>query len=78
MADVVADSRRRRTAEPVQVVAEVHAGDSGVLRVRFASGWRLDVPVDLSGPGWIVGLGGRCFLSSAAGGGVRISAPGKA
>ncbi|MEV7403405.1 DUF6188 family protein [Streptomyces sp. NPDC091267] len=62
----------------MQVVAEVHAGDSGVLRVRFASGWRLDVPVDLSGPGWTVGLGGRCFLSSAAGGGVRISAPGRA
>ncbi|MFF9391884.1 DUF6188 family protein [Streptomyces griseoluteus] len=31
-----------------QVVAEVHAADSGSLRVRFAHGWRLDVPVSSS------------------------------
>ncbi|WP_405406906.1 DUF6188 family protein [Streptomyces sp. NBC_01104] len=68
-----------------QVVAEVHAADSGVLRVRFANGWRLDVPVPPEGPGgagglngcgdagWIVALRGRHFLRPTPGGGVRIS-----
>lgn len=52
-----------------QVIAEVHAANSGVLTVRFASGWRLDVPVVPSGPGGTVALRGRCFLSSVPGGG---------
>lgn len=37
-----------------QVVSEVHAADSGSPRVRFANGWRLEVPVSPSTFGWIV------------------------
>ncbi|MFF4653546.1 DUF6188 family protein [Streptomyces sp. NPDC001380] len=55
-----------------QVVAEVHAADSGSLRVRFANGWRLDVPVSASALGWIIGLRGSCFISSPPGGGVEM------
>ncbi|WP_340559363.1 DUF6188 family protein [Streptomyces sp. GSL17-111] len=55
-----------------QVVAEVHAADSGSLRVRFASGWRLNVPVSSSAFGWIIGLRGSYFISSLPGGGVRM------
>ncbi|MFI0730835.1 DUF6188 family protein [Streptomyces sp. NPDC021225] len=56
-----------------QVVAEVHVSDSGALKVRFAGGWRLDVPVVPEGLGWIVALRGRHFISPVAGGGVRMS-----
>ncbi|MFJ2094463.1 DUF6188 family protein [Streptomyces sp. NPDC087901] len=56
-----------------QVVAEVHAADSGVLRVRFAHGWRLDVPAAPRGLGWFVALRGSCFLRSTPGGGVKFS-----
>lgn len=55
-----------------QVVAEVHAADSGSLRVRFANGWRLDVPVSPSAFGWIIGLRGSYFISSRPGGGVKM------
>jgi hypothetical protein len=55
-----------------QVVAEVHAADSGRLRVRFAHGWRLDVPVSSSAFGWIIDLRGSYFISSVPGGGVRM------
>ncbi|SEL30367.1 DUF6188 family protein [Streptacidiphilus jiangxiensis] len=55
-----------------QVVAEVHAADSGSLRVRFAHGWRLDVPVSPSAFGWIIGLRGSYFISSLPGGGVKM------
>ncbi|MEU7428722.1 DUF6188 family protein [Streptomyces sp. NPDC040750] len=55
-----------------QVVAGVHAADSGSLRVRFAGGWRLDVPVSSSAFGWIVALQGSHFISSLPGGGVGI------
>ncbi|MFF7965506.1 DUF6188 family protein [Streptomyces sp. NPDC007903] len=57
-----------------QVVAEVHAADSGRLRVRFAHGWRLDVPVSSSAFGWIIGLRGSYFISSLPGGGVSMPA----
>jgi hypothetical protein len=55
-----------------QVVAEVHAADSGSLRVRFANGWRLDVPVSSDAFGWIISLRGSYFISSLPGGGVRM------
>ncbi|MFD8261653.1 DUF6188 family protein [Streptomyces griseoluteus] len=55
-----------------QVVAEVHAADSGSLRVRFAHGWRLDVPVSSSAVGWIIALHGSCFIRSLPGGGVSM------
>jgi Family of unknown function (DUF6188) len=55
-----------------QVVAEVHVAGSGSLRVCFASGWRLDVPVSPSAFGWIIGLRGSYFISSLPGGGVRM------
>ncbi|WUD72180.1 DUF6188 family protein [Streptomyces sp. NBC_00510] len=56
-----------------QVVAEVRADDSGALRVRFANGWQLNVPVASDAFGWTVVLGGRHFISSVPGGGVRMS-----
>ncbi|MFR9676312.1 DUF6188 family protein [Streptomyces sp. TR06-5] len=56
-----------------QVVAEVHAADSGTLGIRFAGGWRLDVPVSPRAVGWIIGLRGTAFLASLPGGGVRTS-----
>jgi hypothetical protein len=55
-----------------QVVSEVHAADSGSLRVRFANGWRLDVPVSSDAFGWVIGLRGSYFISSLPGGGVRM------
>ncbi|MGW5047564.1 DUF6188 family protein [Streptomyces griseoluteus] len=55
-----------------QVVAEVHAADSGSLRVRFAHGWRLDVPVSSSVFGWIIALQGSYFIRSLPGGGVSM------
>ncbi|MEV5388642.1 DUF6188 family protein [Streptomyces sp. NPDC052721] len=55
-----------------QVVAEVHAADSGSLRVRFTHGWRLDVPFSSSAFGWIIGLRGSYFISSLPGGGVSM------
>lgn len=55
-----------------QVVAEVHAADSGSLRVRFANGWRLDVPASPGAFGWVIGLRGSCFIGSRPGGGVRM------
>ncbi|MFB7209544.1 DUF6188 family protein [Streptomyces sp. NPDC056255] len=55
-----------------QVVAEVHAADSGSLRVRFANGWRLDVPVSSDAFGWVIGLRGSSSISSLPGGGVRM------
>lgn len=54
-----------------QVVAEVHAADSGVLRVRFANGWQLTVPVPPDGVGWVVAVRGQYFIRSEPGGGVR-------
>ncbi|GLW54847.1 DUF6188 family protein [Kitasatospora phosalacinea] len=56
-----------------QVVSEVRAADSGSLRVRFANGWRLDVPVSSAAPGWVIGLRNGCFISALPGGGVRTS-----
>ncbi|KJY43413.1 hypothetical protein VR41_03305 [Streptomyces sp. NRRL B-1568] len=56
-----------------QVVAEVHAADSGLLRVRFASGWHLSVPVTPDAFGWFVAVRGQQFISSKPGGGVSIS-----
>nr|WSW67903.1 DUF6188 family protein [Streptomyces sp. NBC_00995] len=55
-----------------QVIAEVHAADSGSLRVRFANGWRLDVPVSSDAYGWIICLRGSYFIRSLPGGGVRM------
>ncbi|WP_037603633.1 DUF6188 family protein [Streptacidiphilus rugosus] len=56
-----------------QVVAQVHAADASSLHVRFANGWRLDVPVARGGAlGWIVSLRGSRFISSLPGGGVRM------
>ncbi len=55
-----------------QVIAEVHAADSGSLRVRFANGWRLYVPVSSDAFGWIIGLRGSYFIRSLPGGGVRM------
>ncbi|MFJ4437010.1 DUF6188 family protein [Streptomyces sp. NPDC088923] len=55
-----------------QVIAEVHAGDAGGLRVRFANEWRLDVPVSTGGPGWLIHLRGRHFISSLPGGGLKL------
>ncbi|MGW7259970.1 DUF6188 family protein [Streptomyces sp. NPDC054834] len=55
-----------------QVVAEVHAADSGSLRVRFANRWRLDVPISSDTFGWVIGLQGSYFISSLPGGGVRM------
>ncbi|WP_435229469.1 DUF6188 family protein, partial [Streptomyces sp. Tue6028] len=54
-----------------QVVAEVHAADSGVLRVRFANGWQLTVPPPADGVGWVVAVRGQYFIRSEPGGGVR-------
>ncbi|WP_202233273.1 DUF6188 family protein [Actinacidiphila reveromycinica] len=55
-----------------QPVAEVHAADSGSLRVRFANGWRLNVPVSPSAFGWIGSARGSYFTSSRPGGGVKM------
>ncbi|MFC9039987.1 DUF6188 family protein [[Kitasatospora] papulosa] len=55
-----------------QVIAEVHAADSGSLRVRFANGWRLDVPVSSDAYGWTICLRGSCSIRSLPGGGVRM------
>ncbi|WP_405771712.1 DUF6188 family protein [Actinacidiphila glaucinigra] len=55
-----------------QVVAEVHAGDSGSLRVRFANGWCLEVPASSDAFGWVIGLRGSYFIRSLPGGGVRM------
>ncbi|TVL91224.1 DUF6188 family protein [Streptomyces sp. SAJ15] len=56
-----------------QVVGAVHAADSGVLKVRFASGWQLTVPVVSDAFGWSVAVRGRYFIRSEPGGGVRTS-----
>ncbi|WP_405804825.1 DUF6188 family protein [Streptomyces sp. NBC_01187] len=56
-----------------QVVAEVHAADSGVLGVRFASGWQLTVPVASDAFGWVVAVRGQYFIGSKPGGGVGFS-----
>ncbi|MFB8024962.1 DUF6188 family protein [Streptomyces sp. NPDC056465] len=55
-----------------QVIAEVHAADSGSLRVRFANGWHLYVPAPSDAYGWIIGLRGSYFVRSVPGGGVRM------
>ncbi|MFF1838608.1 DUF6188 family protein [Streptomyces sp. NPDC058231] len=56
-----------------KVVTEVHVADSGVLRVRFAQGWQLIVPVATDALGWVVAVRGRYCLRSEPGGGVRTS-----
>ncbi|MFE1317337.1 DUF6188 family protein [Kitasatospora phosalacinea] len=56
-----------------QVLSEVRAADAGSLRVRFANGWRLDVPVSSGAFGWVVGLRSGCSVSSLPGGGVRTT-----
>lgn len=56
-----------------QVVAEVHVSDAGALKVRFAGGWQVDVPVVAEGLGWTVSVRGRHFIMSVEGGGVRMS-----
>ncbi|MFD7735516.1 DUF6188 family protein [Kitasatospora phosalacinea] len=56
-----------------QVVAEVHAADAGSLRVHFANGWRLNVPVSSGTFGWVIGLRGDYSISSLPGGGVKMS-----
>lgn len=55
-----------------QVIAEVHAADSGSLRIHFANGWRLDVPVSSEAFGWVIGLRGSYVIRSLPGGGVRM------
>jgi len=51
-----------------QVAAEVHAADSGSLRVCFATGRRRDVPVSPDSLGWVVGLQGGRFITPMLGG----------
>ncbi|WP_392674626.1 DUF6188 family protein [Streptomyces sp. LN785] len=48
----------------VKVVTEVHVADSGVLRVRFAQGCQLIVPVATDALGWVVAVRGRQCLRS--------------
>ncbi|MFE9241941.1 DUF6188 family protein [Streptomyces sp. NPDC007007] len=55
-----------------QVIAEAHAADSGSLRVRFANGWCLYVPVSSDAYSWIIGLRGSYYIRSLPGGGVRM------
>ncbi len=58
-----------------QAVAEVSVSDQGALRVLFAGGWRLLVPISDERSAWTVTVRDHGVLTVKPGGGVAVSDP---
>ncbi|MFH8841898.1 DUF6188 family protein [Streptomyces sp. NPDC017868] len=59
-----------------QAVAEVSVSDQGALRILFAGGWRLLVPINDERSAWTVTVRHHGVLTAKPGGGVAIRDPG--